>query len=79
MPLSIKSTKEIIGRAANRLKCLPSEVQVRVKEHSRPRVICPAVHTVLELNELINATYPHLSSNSKAADEGSKQKKGVLL
>ena len=47
--------------------------QVRIKEHSRPRVSCSNVHIIPELVEPIDITYPHLISNN-IADEGNKQK-----
>ena len=75
MSLSIKRATEIAELCASDwLKGLPSERQVRVEEHSRPRVVCPAVHIVLELDELINAVYPHFISNNDVCDEGNKKR-----
>ena len=67
MSLPIKSADEVfvIGRrVSNRFKGLPSEIEVRVKEHSRPFVIRSLVHIVWELNKLINSSYPYLSTQS---------------
>ena len=75
MPLSIKSTTEIVRRTvSNWFKCLPNEVQVRVKEHSRSFLSCPVVHIALELNELINTVDPHLTANSTADEKKKKEK-----
>ena len=75
MSLSIKNATKIVRNAVpDWLKSLPIEGQVRVEEHSRPRISRPTVHIFLELNELIDGTYPHLISNS-VADERNKKKK----
>ena len=53
-------------------KGLESKGQVRFEEHSRPKIICPAVHIFLEPDEFVNATYPHLISDSITDDEGNE-------
>ena len=73
MPLPIKSTKEVIGICSNWFKDLPSEVQVRVKEHSRFFISCPAVHVVFELNKILNAAYLHLISNNISNEKKKKK------
>ena len=54
MPLPIKGAKEIIGIVSDWLERLSRERQVRVEEHSRPKMICPIAYVFPELNELIS-------------------------
>ena len=62
--------KIIVNSVSDMIKGTPfRKRQVRIKEHSRPRVICPTVHVILELNELVNATYPHLISGNVANEQ----------
>ena len=56
---------------------IPIERQVRIKEHSRPRVSCSIVHVVLELNELINTAYLYFITK-RATDERNKKKEKHL-
>ena len=73
MPLSVKNATEITNICANWFKSIPSEVQVRVKEHSLSRVGRTAVHVVLEFNELVNVAYPHVTFYDAVYEENKKK------
>ena len=64
MSSPIKSAVEItVNIITNRFKCLPSEIKVRVKEHSCPVINRSFVHIVFKINKFIKTYYSQFSTN----------------